>query len=137
MAAISWMSSFGLTKIRTEDAGGSTKITWNLCELYGAQAACGPHFVYEQTSNVFENEVRDADRPCQEQEHKWQTCACMGLAACDERGPGFVNASLRNVTNARQVGMLFASMQVCCAMENPSPSDMECVRRIGRYHAGS
>ena len=27
-----------------------------------------------------------------------------GLAAC-ERGPGFVNASVRTVTNARQVGM--------------------------------
>ena len=136
MAAISWMSSFGLTKIRAEDAGGRTKITWDLCELYGAQAACGHHFVYEQTSNAFEKEVRDADRPCQEQEHKWQTCECMGLAACYERGPGFVNASLRSVTNARQVGMLFASMKVCCAMENPSASDMEYFRRIRRYHAG-
>ena len=29
---------------------------------------------------------------------------CMfGLAACDEGGPGFVNASVRTVTNARQV----------------------------------
>ena len=31
---------------------------------------------------------------------------CMfGLAACDEEGPGFVNASVRTVTKARQVGM--------------------------------
>ena len=28
-----------------------------------------------------------------------------GLAACDEGGPGFVNASVRTVTYARQVGM--------------------------------
>ena len=27
-----------------------------------------------------------------------------GLAACDEGGPGFVKASVRTVTNARQVG---------------------------------
>ena len=31
---------------------------------------------------------------------------CMfGLAACDEGGPGFVDASVRTVTNTRQVGM--------------------------------
>ena len=30
---------------------------------------------------------------------------CMfGLAACDDGGPGFVNASVRMITNARQVG---------------------------------
>ena len=32
-----------------------------------------------------------------------------GLAACDEGGPGFVNASVRTVTNARQVGMRMQS----------------------------
>ena len=30
----------------------------------------------------------------------------------------------------------FASMQVCCAMENPSVRNMERVKRIGRYFAG-
>ena len=31
---------------------------------------------------------------------------CMfGLAACDDGGPGFVNASVRTATNARQVGV--------------------------------
>ena len=31
---------------------------------------------------------------------------CMfGLVACDEGGPGFARASVRTVTNARQVGM--------------------------------
>ena len=31
---------------------------------------------------------------------------CMfGLAACDDGGPGFVNASVRTITNARQVGV--------------------------------
>ena len=35
---------------------------------------------------------------------------CMfGLAACDEGGPGFVNASVRTITNARQVGVRFRS----------------------------
>ena len=27
----------------------------------------------------------------------------------------------------------FAAMQVCCAMANPSASDLERVKRIGRY----
>ena len=30
----------------------------------------------------------------------------------------------------------FAAMQVCCAMANPSVSDMERVKRIGRYLVG-
>ena len=35
---------------------------------------------------------------------------CMfGLAACDEGGPGFVKASVRTVTTARQVGMRMRS----------------------------
>ena len=35
---------------------------------------------------------------------------CMfGLAACDEGGQGFVNASVRTVTNARQMGMRLRS----------------------------
>ena len=37
---------------------------------------------------------------------------CMfGLAACDEEGPGIVNASVRAVTNARQVGL---RLQIKC-----------------------
>ena len=28
-----------------------------------------------------------------------------GLVACDEGGPGFVNVSLRTITNARRVGV--------------------------------
>ena len=35
---------------------------------------------------------------------------CMfGLAACDERGPGFVNVSVRTITNARRVGVRLQS----------------------------
>ena len=35
---------------------------------------------------------------------------CMfGLAACDDGGPGFVNASVRMITNARQVGVRLQS----------------------------
>ena len=33
-------------------------------------------------------------------------------------------------------GLKFASMQVCCAMAEPSVCDMESVTRIGRYFAG-
>ena len=32
-----------------------------------------------------------------------------GLAACDDGGPGFVNASVRTVTNSRQVGVRLQS----------------------------
>ena len=32
-----------------------------------------------------------------------------GLAACDDGGPGFVNASVRMITNARQVGVRLQS----------------------------
>ena len=35
---------------------------------------------------------------------------CMfGLAACDEGGPGFVNVSVRTITNARRVGLRLQS----------------------------
>ena len=35
---------------------------------------------------------------------------CMfGLASCDERGTGFLNASVRATTNARQVGVRLRS----------------------------
>ena len=35
---------------------------------------------------------------------------CMfGLAACDDGGPGFVNASMRTITNSRQVGVRLQS----------------------------
>ena len=38
---------------------------------------------------------------------------CMfGLAACDEGGPGFVNASVRTITNARQVGVRLGSKYI-------------------------
>ena len=33
----------------------------------------------------------------------------VGLAACDDGGPGFVNASVRTITNARQVGVRLQS----------------------------
>ena len=43
-----------------------------------------------------------------------------GLAACDERGPGFVNASVRTVTNARQVRI---HMQRKCAVTHRHARD--------------
>ena len=47
---------------------------------------------------------------------------CMfGLAACDEGGPGFVKASVRTVTNARQVGMRMRS--TCTGMHRHARVD--------------
>ena len=46
------------------------------------------------------------------------------LAGCDDGGPGFVNAGVRAVTNARQVWM---RMQIKCA----------CTHRHARVHASS
>ena len=51
LEAVSPMSSLGLAKIRTEDAGGRTKDHMEfLCELYLAQIAPGRYYVHDQTS---------------------------------------------------------------------------------------
>ena len=76
-----------------------------LCELYEAQAACGRYFVRELTSKV--KSRMKCMRQIMAMLGTRTTVAdlCMfGLVPCDEGGPGFVNASVRTVTNARQVG---------------------------------
>ena len=51
---------------------------------------------------------------------------CMfGLAACDDGGPGFVNASVRTITNARQVGVRLQSK--CISMHRHARVDAEDV----------
>ena len=69
-----------------------------LCQLYEAQAAQGRNFVYELTSEASMPGTRAA-----------VVDLCMfGLPACDDGGPGFVNASVRTITNVRQVGVRVA-----------------------------
>ena len=81
-----------------------------LCELYEAQAACGRHFVHELTSEVNSRMQCVAKIMAMPGTRTTVTDLRMfGLAACDEGGPGFVNASVRTVTNAKQVGMRMRS----------------------------
>ena len=52
----------------------------SLCELYGAQVACGRYFVHDQTSEVNSRKTCVTLLwPRQEHERWWQTCACLGL----------------------------------------------------------
>ena len=49
---------------------------------------------------------------------------CMfGLAACDTGGPGFVNASVRTIANARQVGVRLQSK--CTSTHRHAPVHAE------------
>ena len=81
-----------------------------LCELYEAQAARGRYFVHELTSEVNSRMRCVAKIMAMPGTRTAVTDLCMfGLAACDEGGPGFVNASVRTITNARQVGLRLRS----------------------------
>ena len=95
------MSSLDLTKIRTRDARRMTK-----SELYEAQVACGRCFVHELASEVNSKMTFVTKILAMPETTTTVADLCvLGLAACDEGGPGFVNASVWTVTNARQVGM--------------------------------
>ena len=77
-----------------------------LRELYEAKAARGRYFVHEQTSEVNSRMQCVAKIMAMLGTRTTKADLCMfGLAACDEGGPGFVNARVRTVTIARQVGM--------------------------------
>ena len=77
-----------------------------LCELHEAQVARGRHFVHELTSEVNLRERCMAKVMAMPGIRTAVTDLCMfGLAACDEGGPGFVNVSVRTITNARRVGV--------------------------------
>ena len=76
-----------------------------LCELCEAQVAHVRHFVHELTSEVNSRLQCVAKIMPMPGTRKTVADLCMfGLAAYDEAGPGFVNASVRTVTNARQRG---------------------------------
>ena len=76
-----------------------------LCELCEAQAAQGRCFVHELTSEA------SSRMHCMGKimAMPGTRAAMFGLAACDDGGPGFVNASVRLITNARQVGVRLQS----------------------------
>ena len=63
-----------------------------LCELCEAHVAGGRYFVHELM-----------------REQLWRISACLGFGSYGEGGPGFLNASVRTVTNARQVGVRMQS----------------------------
>ena len=77
-----------------------------LCDLYEAQAARGRHFVHELASVVNLRMKCVMKIMAMPGARTAEADLCMfGLAMCDEGGPGFVNVSVRTITNARQVGM--------------------------------
>ena len=74
--------------------------------LYEAQVARGQYFVHELTSEVNLAMKCVAKIMAVPGTSTVVVDLCMfGLAACDEGGPGFVNASVRTITNARRVGV--------------------------------
>ena len=81
-----------------------------LCELYEAQAACGRYFVHELTSEV-NSRMRCVGRIVAMSGTRTLVAdlCTYGLTACDEGGPGFVNASVRTITNTRRVGVRLRS----------------------------
>ena len=84
-----------------------------LCEPYEAQVARGRYFVHELTSEVNSRKRCVAKVMAMPGIRTAVADLCMfGLAACDERGPGFVNVSVRTITNARRVGV---RLQSTCA----------------------
>ena len=81
-----------------------------LCELYEAQVACGRYIVHELTSEVNSRMKCVAKIMAMPGTRTAVTDLCMlGLVACDDGGPRFVNASVRTVTNARRVGVRLQS----------------------------
>ena len=81
-----------------------------LCELYEAQVARDRYFVHELTSEVNSRIQCVAKIMAMPGTRTTVADLCMfGLAACVGGGPGFVKASVRTVTNARQVGMRMRS----------------------------
>ena len=77
-----------------------------LCELYEEQVVRGRVFVHELMSGV------NSEMKCMAMPGTRTAVAdlCMfGLAACDEEGPGFVNASVRTITHTRRVAVRLRS----------------------------
>ena len=101
----------GLT--RTENRGCKKKDKDHiefLCELYEAQAAQERYFVHELTSEASSRMKCIVKIMAMPRTRAAVADLCMfGLAACDDGGPGFVNASVRTITNARQAGVRLQS----------------------------
>ena len=97
----------GSDKDQTRGCKNKDKDHMEFCE---AQAACGRYFVHELTS-VGNSRMQCMAKIMAIRETRTTVAdLCMfGLAACDDGGPGFVNASVLTVTNARQVGILMQS----------------------------
>ena len=107
MEAESTMSSLGLTKNQSRGWRRKHKDhTKFLRDLFEAQVSCGRYFVHEYRSQVH-SRLRCVTRiMVTPQTRTYVSNVCMvGLVAGDEGGSGFVNASVRMVSNARQVGM--------------------------------
>ena len=81
-----------------------------LCEQNEAQAAQGRYFVHELTSGA-SSRMKFIEKIMAMPGTKAavEDLCMFGLAACDDGGPGFVNASVRTITNARQVGVRLQS----------------------------
>ena len=74
-----------------------------LCDLYEAQAARGRHELASIVNLRMKCVMKIMAMPGA---RTAEADLCMfGLAMCDEGEPGFVNVSVRTITNARQVGM--------------------------------
>ena len=81
-----------------------------LCELYEAQAAQGRYFVHELTSEASSRMKCTVKMMAMPGTSAAVADLCMfGLAVSDDGGPGFVNASVRTITKARQVGVRLQS----------------------------
>ena len=81
-----------------------------LCELYEAQVARGRYFVHELTSEVNSRMKCVMKIMAMPRTRTAVADLCMfWLAACDERGAGFVNVSVRTITIARRVGVRLQS----------------------------
>ena len=84
-----------------------------MCELYEAQVARARYFVNELASAV--NSRMKCVTRVMTMPGARRIVADLRMfawAACDERGPGFVNVSVRTVTNARHVGMPMQSKRM-------------------------
>ena len=79
-----------------------------LCELCEAQAAKGRCLVHELTSEA-SSRMKCVVKAMPRTRAAIADLCMFGLAACDDGGPGFVNESVRTITNARQVGVRLQS----------------------------
>ena len=101
-----------------------------LCELHEAQVARGRYSVHELTSEVNSGMTCVAKIMAMPGTRTAVADLCMfGLAACDEGGPGFVNVSVRTITNARRVGLRLQSKCAGACIDTPRSMRIKHSRR--------